>query len=159
MDKRNIHALLLALANVVPGDGPWQEKRDAVLAEADESDKINLEEFASWFEGGVMRVRVDLVEYVNTQLEWSEKMFGEGNRRVGTIEHIRRELTEISEATTRQDALREWVDVVILALEGAWREGFTAEQVVTAIVEKQLVNRRRTWPTEQSPDLPIEHMR
>lgn len=76
----------------------------------------------------------------------------------GVVDHIRRELKEIEAAPTD---LSEWVDVVILALDGAWRSGATPAQITAAIVAKQAKNEGRTWPDWRTadPDKAIEHDR
>src|SRR5690606_10548435 len=57
--------------------------------------------------------------------------------------------------------LREWVDVVILALDGAWRSGATPLQIIEAIVSKQTKNEGRSWPDWRTadPNKAIEHDR
>lgn len=100
----------------------------------------------------------DLVKHLKRQTEFSEKTFGPGKRTEGVVNHIRKELEEILKDP--QD-LSEWVDVVILAFDGAWRHGFTAEQVVAALVAKQDKNEKRVWPDWRnfSEDQAIEHDR
>lgn len=51
-------------------------------------------------------------------MEWSEKTFGPGMRTEGITAHIRKELLEIEEDP---NSLEEWIDVMILAFDGAWR--------------------------------------
>ena len=57
--------------------------------------------------------------------------------------------------------LEEWVDVIILAMDGAWRCGHTPEQIASAIVAKQTKNEGRTWPDWRTaePGKAIEHVR
>ena len=57
--------------------------------------------------------------------------------------------------------LPEWVDVIILGFDGAWRSGATPEQIVAAIVEKQTKNEGRKWPDWRTADRgkAIEHDR
>ena len=57
--------------------------------------------------------------------------------------------------------LKEWVDVIILGMDGAWRSGATPEQIVEAIVAKQTKNEGRTWPDWRTapPDTAIDHDR
>ncbi|MCT7342173.1 DUF550 domain-containing protein [Pseudomonas aeruginosa] len=69
--------------------------------------------------------------------------FGPGSRAAGVVDHIRKELREIEEAP---GDLAEWIDVVILALDGAWRTGATPAQIIDALVAKQTKNEARTWP-------------
>jgi len=98
----------------------------------------------------------DLVEYIEAQRCWSIRIFGEGQRTKGICEHIRKELLEI-EAMPLD--VFEWVDVIILALDGAWRAGYTAEQIVAALKEKQRINFSRTWGTKHNENEPTEHER
>jgi len=83
-----------------------------------------------------------LIEYLNLQRYWSAMTFGHGLRTMGLIKHIQEELDEIRADPTD---VYEWIDVVILALDGAWRAGYTAEEVVDALVKKQQVNFQRKW--------------
>lgn len=92
---------------------------------------------------------------------WSDETFGPGRRQLGIIDHIRRELAEVETAADGQELLGEWVDVIILGLDGATRCGATPEQVIQAIHAKWERNRTRTWPDwrEFSEDEAIEHDR
>lgn len=60
------------------------------------------------------------VAHLERQRSWSTGAFGPGRRTAGVIDHIIKELAEIAEHPTD---LYEWVDVIILALDGAWRAG------------------------------------
>lgn len=92
------------------------------------------------------------------QRAWSEATFGPGFRYKGIIDHIRKELLEI-EADPAD--LFEWVDVIILALDGAWRAGYSPEEILQAISVKQTRNEARTWPDWRlfGDDESIEHVR
>lgn len=92
------------------------------------------------------------------QREWSEATFGPGTRLHGVLDHIRKELTEI-EADPAD--LGEWVDVIILAFDGAWRAGWEPQEIIDAILAKQFKNEGRTWPDwrTMSADEAIEHDR
>ena len=92
------------------------------------------------------------------QRSFSERTFGPGARTKGVIDHIRKELLEIEAAPAD---LSEWIDVVILALDGAWRTGATPEQIIAALVAKQDKNEARQWPDWRTaaPDQAIEHVR
>ena len=100
--------------------------------------------------------KVDLVELLVAQREWSEKTFGGGKRTAGVVDHIRKELKEIE---AEPDDVEEWIDVVILALDGAWRTGASPQEVVDTLVMKYRKNRDRTWPDwrEFGEDQAIEH--
>lgn len=53
------------------------------------------------------------------------------------------------------------MDVIILAFDGAWRSGATAQEIISAIVAKQTKNEGRTWPhwSTMPADKAIEHDR
>ena len=100
----------------------------------------------------------DLIAHLRRQRAFSERTFGHGTRSKGIIDHIGKELREIEAAP---HDLTEWVDVVILALDGAWRAGYTPEQIAAAIAAKQEKNEGRTYPDWRTmdPDKAIEHDR
>lgn len=51
MDTKKIEKLIELIVECVGDKGKtWREKAEEVRAEADESEMISLEEFASWFE-------------------------------------------------------------------------------------------------------------
>jgi hypothetical protein len=100
----------------------------------------------------------DLVAHLYRQREFSERTFGPGARTQGVIGHIRKELAEIE---AKPDDVEEWIDVVLLALDGAWRAGHAPEAIVAALQAKQKKNERRAWPDWRtaSPDQAIEHVK
>lgn len=120
---------------------------------------------------------MDMKAHLLRQMAFSRGAFGPGERRQGIIEHIRKELVEIEESDGSHE---EWVDVVILALDGLWRSidklskyidpedgldglpmsEIIAELTVIAILEKQGINELRVWPDWRTvpQDKPIEHV-
>lgn len=100
----------------------------------------------------------DIYAHLQRQREWSERTFGPGPRAAGVVDHIRKELREIEADPTD---ITEWVDVVILALDGAWRAGASPEQIVATIVAKQTKNEGRVWPDWRTadPNKAIEHVK
>jgi len=100
----------------------------------------------------------DLIKHLERQRQFSFETFGPGARTKGVIDHIRKELIEIE---ARPHDLREWADLILLALDGAWRAGATPEGVAAAIRDKQAINEARTWPDWRAcdPDKAIEHKR
>lgn len=100
----------------------------------------------------------DLITHLRRQIKFSEETFGPGPRAEGIIDHIRKELKEIKKEPTD---LEEWIDVVLLAFDGAWREGHTSENIAACLEYKQTKNERREWPdwrTAKSGKA-IEHIR
>ncbi|MGJ7039636.1 putative NAD(P)/FAD-binding protein YdhS [Shinella sp. BE166] len=99
-----------------------------------------------------------LTTYFARHIEWSRKTFGAEARTKGLTNHIRKELLEI-EREPRD--LSEWVDVIILAMDGFWLHGGKAEDLMPALMSKQEKNMARTWadPRTLSEGDPIEHDR
>lgn len=100
----------------------------------------------------------DLVAHLHRQRAFSERTFGPGARTAGVLDHIRKELAEVEAAP---GDVSEWVDLVILALDGAWRAGHEPQAIVDALVAKQTRNESRTWPDWRTvdPTKAIEHDR
>jgi hypothetical protein len=103
----------------------------------------------------------DLLAHLHRQFTFSARAFGplgEGATITGVIDHIRMELREIEAEPTK---LSEWIDVAILAFDGAWRAGHTPAGIVAALVAKQAKNEARAWPDWRTadPDKAIEHVR
>ena len=103
---------------------------------------------------------VGLVEIIIWQKEFSAKTFGAHLQLPGLIKHLKKEIAEI-EATSGAD-LMEWVDLILLAIDGAWRNtGASAEEITAAILRKQSINRGRRWPDMRDvrDGEPAEHIR
>ncbi len=61
---------------------------------------------------------MNLKQHLIRQMAFSHATFGPGERTEGVIDYIRKELIEVEEADGESS---EWVDVVILALDGLTR--------------------------------------
>lgn len=101
---------------------------------------------------------MNIIKHLHRQRAFSHRIFGPGARTAGVCDHIRKELKEIEAAPTD---LSEWVDVILLALDGAWRAGFEPEEIAAAIETKQTKNEGRNWPDWRTsdPKKAIEHVR
>lgn len=97
-----------------------------------------------------------LVDYILRHKAWSLATFGEGRKTKSIANHIRKELAEIE---AEPNDLEEWIDVIILALDGAWRTGATESEIVAALERKQRINQLRKWLIPVDEDEPIEHIR
>lgn len=94
---------------------------------------------------------MDFNEFLKEREEFSFKTFGPGNRTKGVIDHIRKELKEIED--NPQD-LEEWIDVILLALDGATRcriqdnscHGHTSRDIMKMLEYKLQKNKNRKWP-------------
>lgn len=100
----------------------------------------------------------DLIKHLERQRRFSNLTFGPGMRTNGVVDHIRKELREIE---ANPGDIEEWVDVILLALDGAWRAGHQPVDICKAIAAKQTKNENRQWPDwrTQSADRAIEHDR
>lgn len=100
----------------------------------------------------------DFVAHLERQRVFSERIFGPGMRTKMVVDHIRKELVEIE---ANPSDITEWVDVILLAFDGAWRSGATPMQIAAAIEAKQTKNEGRIWPDwrNSDPNKAIEHDR
>jgi hypothetical protein len=103
-------------------------------------------------------MKFDLINHLERQIAFSTKAFGPGYRLNGILDHIKSELMEIEEAPTD---LEEWIDVVILAMDGAWRSGHTPEEIAEMLNKKLIKNENRNWPDWRTsdPDKAITHIK
>lgn len=112
---------------------------------------------------------MDLKQHLIRQMAFSHATFGPGRRTNGVVDHIRKELKEVLDADGDS---YEWVDVVILALDGLTRQlaysgehranpDLVAENAVAMILGKQARNEARSWPDWRTADREkaIEHIK
>ncbi len=104
-----------------------------------------------------------LESIIENQKEFSLKTFGPpNNNKLGLADHIRKELDEILETEDGDSELAEWIDVIILGIDGAWRCGpHTPELIVQQLLYKIEENKRRKWPDWRTaePGKAIEHIK
>lgn len=100
----------------------------------------------------------DFESHLARQFSWSAKTFGPPRGVLGVIDHIRQELGEIEQAP---NDVEEWIDVVILALDGAFRSGATPGEVIAMLEYKQAKNEKRVWPDWRTaePGKAINHVK
>lgn len=101
-------------------------------------------------------MKLTLEEYLSKHKQWSLHTFGTGERTTGILKHLHKELEEISKNPTD---LFEWIDVIILALDGYWRHGGDTENILKYLEIKQTKNFNRSWVIPVCEDDPIEHDR
>jgi hypothetical protein len=116
---------------------------------------------------------MNVVHILMQAIPWSEKTFGPGPRTEALTKHIRKELAEIE---AKPLDVKEWIDVMILGFDGAWRclverntssgnpqyhPDYFAMRVLEALEEKYRENFARTWPDWRTAPKgePIEHVR
>lgn len=100
-----------------------------------------------------------LTHHLARQWSFSQETFGPGIRTEGIVEHITKELVEIMD--TNGTDIMEWIDVIILAMDGALRAGFSPQQISDALDEKLTINENRKWPDwrQFTNGEAIEHIR
>lgn len=92
---------------------------------------------------------MDFLDYISRQKSWSYQTFGEGFRTMGIASHIVTELLEVMDDMLKgefESAKEEWIDVVILGLDGAYRMGMTPQEIADLLESKQVKNLNRRWP-------------
>ena len=102
----------------------------------------------------------DLQGFVERLIAFSAATFGPANNNTaGILDHIEKEIKEVRSCGGAD--LSEWVDIIILAIDGAWRAGFTAEEICIGLNVKQQINMKRKWPDWRTaaPGKAIEHIR
>jgi hypothetical protein len=111
---------------------------------------------------------MDLEQFLRTQIEWSRKTHGEGQRTEGLCRYAEKELAEIRACPN--DPF-EWLDLAILALDGAWRsmvfsrdapchQAYAARKVPVLLLEKALINYFHRERPEPGPETdPVERVR
>jgi hypothetical protein len=97
-------------------------------------------------------------QFLDDQAAWSRETFGPHPRVDGILAHLAK---EIEETRANPSDLEEWVDLAILAWDGAQRQGFSGARFIQAYRAKAARNKERTWPDwrTRSEDQPIEHDR
>lgn len=112
-----------------------------------------------YYERRIERLRAASLEtYLARQIAWSRETFGPAMRTKGIIDHIRKELIEVERAPLD---LSEWADIIMIAMDGFWRHGGQAVDLIPAMAAKLTTNRERVWPDwrTMSEDVAIEHDR
>ena len=113
------------------------------------------------YETAIAECLLSIPRHVEEQREFSATTFGPGTaaeRFEGIRDHIQKELRELEAAPMD---LEEWIDVAILALDGAWRTGASSEEIANAFAAKLAKNKSRKWPDWRTatPGKAIEHVR
>ena len=98
----------------------------------------------------------DFLAWLEDKCAWSLETFGTKQRTEGVLRHIESEIEEIRQSP---NDLMEWVDVILLAFDGAFRAGFSPTQILSALFTKQKLNTMRTWniPKDDEPSFHIKN--
>lgn len=89
---------------------------------------------------------------------WTLRLPGPGQRLLGTLDHLRKELAEVE---ADPGDVEEWCDILLLAMQGALRQGHSAQRLLGALHRKLTVVEGRDYPDWRTadPDKAIEHVR
>lgn len=118
----------------------------------------------------------DLESMLARQIAFSRATFGPGERMEGVLDHISKEMEEIRNGNNDPN---EWVDMVILSLDGLWRSILESNntdfawvdnvdnvddcsyEMTNLLLSKYAKNEMRTWPDWRTadPNKAIEHDR
>lgn len=99
---------------------------------------------------------MNLIDYLERHIKWSKATFGMGRFTERLTNHIKKELREVEAAPTD---LEEWIDVIILGIDGAWRAGYTAASIAQMLEAKQAKNKSRVFLIPDDHTQPAEHDR
>lgn len=108
-----------------------------------------------------MSEKYDLVKHIERQKRWSEMAFGpikSVDRTNGVLDHMTKEIEEVRKNPKDTE---EWIDLMMLSIDGAWRNGATPEEIAYTLEMKLKKNMRREWPDwrEADPEKAIEHVK
>jgi len=100
----------------------------------------------------------DFAAFIGDLNKWATEIAGPGPRTDSLLKHIESEVVEILADPSDPT---EWVDVAMLALDGAVRVGATPQAVVATIEAKFAKNQKRTWPDWRTadPNRALSHIR
>lgn len=80
---------------------------------------------------------------------WSDATFGNGQRTVPILYHLKKEVKEVIEALEQNKSLgkieTEFADCFMLLFDAAYHFGFTAEKVLHSMRNKLEINKQRDW--------------
>ncbi len=122
----------------------------------------------------------DLIKFLKRQKTWSWSTFGPpreserfryyddlgGEQRStdcvgGVIDHLEKELNEVTIAPDREMRRMEWVDIIFLAADGYMRDGGSPMGLALDMGQKQRINEQRKWPDwrQTEPGKAIGHLK
>ena len=104
------------------------------------------------------------------QAEFSRKTFGQGAVTERVLNHIEEEMDEVRNAKTPEDQMEEWIDIIILAFDGAWRHAHYELGIpfpkLDKFIERNLAEKwdrvmKRKWPDHRTlkHSEPVRHVK
>jgi hypothetical protein len=106
----------------------------------------------------VIEDKKNFVAVLDAQCQFSFTTYGPPRGTTGVLAHIDKELVEIREDPSD---ITEWIDLAILAFDGAYRSGATPQMIYDTYITKMEKNMSRQWPDWRTsePGKPIEHIK
>ena len=100
----------------------------------------------------------DFISFVLRHKNWADKTFGINRGVLGRIKHIEKELIELK---NNPNGPEEWIDILMLTLDGLGLIGLSPENILEELYSKLEKCKNRKWPDWKSadPNKPIEHIR
>lgn len=102
----------------------------------------------------------NFAEYLHRQWKFSQEISGPGERTKIVSDYIRAALSELQCMASETERQRKWIDVVMLALDGALRADLSPEEIVFEMVFAQKSKEQRISDAGfADPNKAIEHVR
>jgi len=101
-----------------------------------------------------MKISQEMLDFFQEMRNWSEITFGEDDG-TGTAKHLAKEALEAAE---NPKDIMEWADCLMLTTDGAYRAGYSLEQLLEAVVKKFEICKKRKWLPPNAEGI-IEHDR
>jgi len=135
-----------------------EEMKELMLLQTKGITQLSIEELKETAYLKKLIHQFDFVDFINRQHAFSQCTFGPGERTEGVLAHIAKEAAEVC---SNPDDVFEWVDIILLAIDGALRRGFSAYSIVLALQKKLDINKARRWPDWRTApvDSAIEHLK
>lgn len=100
--------------------------------------------------------------------KWSDGAFGNAQRTIPILHHLKKEVPEAIDAVERyydnrtasrcDNAIEEFADCFMLLLDSASHFGLTADELLRATERKLEINKKRTWGKPDENGV-VEHVR
>lgn len=152
VEEMNEHHLLCNRHDLAVGDKKCNCQSIKEWEEMNKPIGLEVENTQCW--------RFDFIDHISAQKAWSYSTFGTPAERGsdGVIDHLKKEIHEV-EQNPRD--LEEWIDIIMLAIDGASREGHSPEEIAIALSNKLERNKCREWPDWRNaePGKAIEHVK
>jgi len=109
---------------------------------------------------------MELQKLMDDIREWSDATFGEGQRTVPILHHLKKEVDELIEEVMADlelesdsgTSLTEFADTFMLLFDAANHHGFTAANILNAVRGKLEINKKRKWGRPDENGV-VEHIK